>query len=90
VKRDPSEDCLVVIRPRFMSAGLGQRKIMQSATKWSVRSAPNPVDIQFVSARGVNLNLVKALQEPGERFCIFNLSQRIGDVERALAAKPSE
>jgi hypothetical protein len=80
----PSGDWLVVMRPWFMSASLGQRRIMQSATGISVRSAPNPVEIQFVLARNASNILIP---KPGERLCVFNLSARIRAVEQALAVK---
>ena len=64
---------------------LGQRRVMQSATAISQRSAPHPVETQFVWASGANL--LKALQEPGERFCVFNLSARIRAVNEALAVE---
>ena len=73
-----------------MSASL-QRRFLKSATEISLRSEPNPVEIRFTSARRV----MEALQGPlvtdgkyeGKRFCIFNLSQRIHDVEEVLTAK---
>lgn len=89
-KRDPEEDHFALIRAHFMSASL-QRRFMKSATEISLRSEPNPVEIRFTSARRV----MEALQGPlltdgryeGKRFCIFNLSQRIHDVEEVLTAK---
>jgi hypothetical protein len=43
-----NEDCLAFLSVRFMSASLGQRRVMQSATTISLRSAPHPVVPQFV------------------------------------------
>jgi hypothetical protein len=71
----PADDCLALVRPRFMSASLGQRKIVRSAIGMSLRAAPNPVEIHFVWAS--RANLIEALREPGERLCVFNLSARI-------------
>jgi hypothetical protein len=82
-KRDRRKDHFVLIPACFMSASLGERRFMVSATEISFRSEPNPVEIQFASARGV----MKALREPGKRFCTFNLSRRIRDVEKAFAAE---
>jgi hypothetical protein len=87
-QRQPNEDCLAFLSVRFMSASLGQRRVMQSATTVSLRSAPHPVVPQFVWASGVSgASLLKALQEPGERFCVFNLSERIRAVNEALAVE---
>ena len=80
-----NEDCLAFLRVCFMSASLGQRRVMQSATAISQRSAPHPVEIQFVWASGANI--LKALQEPRERFCVFNLSARIRAVNEALGVE---
>jgi hypothetical protein len=83
-----NEDCLAFLSVRFMSASLGQRRVMQSATAISLRSAPHPVEPRFVWASGASgATLLKALQEPGERFCVFNLSARIRAVNEALAVE---
>jgi hypothetical protein len=83
-----NEDCLAFLSVRFMSATLGQRRVMQSATAISLRSAPDPVEPRFVWASGASgASLLKALQEPGERFCVFNLSARIRAVNEALTVE---
>ena len=81
---NPSGDWLVIMRPCFMSASLGQRRMIQSATEMSVRSAPNPVEIRFVLAHNASNILIPTLREPRERLCVFNLSARIRAVEEAL------
>ena len=53
-QRRPNEDCLAFLSVRFMSASLGQRRVMQSATAISQRSAPHSVVPQFVWASGVS------------------------------------
>jgi hypothetical protein len=61
---------------------------MRSATTISLRSAPHPVEPRFYWASGVTgANFLKALQEPGERFCVFNLSARIRAVKEAVAVE---
>jgi hypothetical protein len=60
---------------------------MQSPTTISLRSAPHPVVPRFVWASGVRgANLLKTLQEPGERFCVFNLSARIRAAKKEALA----
>ena len=81
---DPSGDWLVIMRPHFMSASLGQRRIMQSAAGISVRSAPNPVDIKPVLARNAADIVIPTRKRERERLCVFNLSARIRAVEQAL------
>jgi hypothetical protein len=84
----PNEDYLAFLSVRFMSASLGQRRVMQSPTAISLRSAPHPVEPRFYWASGVSgASLLKALQESGERFCVFNLSARIRAVNEALAVE---
>lgn len=79
-----NEDYLAFLSVRFMSASLGQRRMMQSATTISQRSAPHPVEPRFFWASGVSgANFLEALQEPAERFCVFNLSARIRAVKEA-------
>ena len=83
-----NEDCLAFLSVRFMSASLGQRRVMQSATAISHRSAPHPVEPRFRWASDVSgASLLEALKEPGERFCVFNLSARIRAVKEALAVE---
>jgi hypothetical protein len=83
-----NEDCLAFLSVRFMSASLGQRRVVQTATAISLRSAPHPVVPRFYWAKGVSgAGLLKVLQEPGERFCVFNLSARIRAVNEALAVE---
>jgi hypothetical protein len=66
--RRSNEDCLAFLSVRFMSASLGQRRVMQTATAISLRSAPHPVVPRFYWAKGVSgASLLKALQEPGWR-----------------------
>jgi hypothetical protein len=82
-----NDDCLAFVSVRFMSASLGQRRVMQSPTTISLRSAPHPVVPRFVWASGVRgANLLKTLQEPGERFCVFNLSARIRAAKKEALA----
>jgi hypothetical protein len=84
----PNEDYLAFLSVRFMSASLGRRRVMQSATMISLRSAPHPVEPRFYWASGVSgASLLKALQEPGERFCVFNLSARIRAVNEAIGVE---
>lgn len=79
-----NEDYLAFLSVRFMSASLGQRRMMQSATTISQRSAPHPVEPRFFWASGVSgANFLEALQGPAERFCVFNLSARIRAVKEA-------
>ena len=84
----PNEDYLAFLSVRFMSASLGQRQVMRSATEISLRSAPHPVVPRFYWASDVSdASLLKALQGPGERFCVFDLSARIRAVNEALAVE---
>jgi hypothetical protein len=83
-----NEDCLAFLSVRFMSASLGQRRVMQSAT--AIPSVPrlirsNPgITGPAVSAAPITL---RRCRTPGEGFCVFNLSARIRAVNEALAVE---
>jgi hypothetical protein len=79
-----AKDCIVVLRPRFMSAALGERGLMIKPDGISLRSPPPPVEIEFVWPPNATLEI--DLQESSEQICAFNLSKRIRDLEQALAA----
>jgi hypothetical protein len=78
----PQADCLAVIRANVMSANWAQK--IESDTKISVTSPPNALEVQFVWAD--KANLIEALQEPRERFCVFNLSERVRALGKFLTA----
>ena len=76
-----SKDIYVVMHMSVLSAGLGPRGIVSTNEELSVRSAPNPITVKY----GSDVDFTKLLQEPGERLSVFNLSDRIRALRKALS-----
>jgi hypothetical protein len=77
----PTEDIFVVMGMNVLSASLGRPGIMETDEGLSLRSEPNAVTVKY----GLDIDFTRLLREPRARLSIFNLSNRIRAVRKALA-----
>ena len=85
VQLQPGRDVVAVVRPRVMSAALGKRRMVQTATEISQRSAP--IQSRSNSCGPTARTSSRYLREPGERLSLFNLSARVREVSKAIKAR---
>jgi hypothetical protein len=76
------QDVFVVMNLNVLSASFGPRAIVQTDEGLSLRSEPNPITVRFTLG---NADFTQLLQERGVRLSVFNLSDRIRAIKKALA-----
>jgi hypothetical protein len=81
-QRFPGDDFHVAIEAHIMSWDWNQEKSKRTATETSESVFGEPVWIQTFKASDSKIFLDKL--KAGRRFFVFNLSQRVRDVEQAL------
>jgi hypothetical protein len=72
----------VVMAIDVLGARLGRRGMVETGEGFSLRSEPNPITVKFTWNAEDLIHLIKA---PGARLSVFNLSDRIRAVRKALA-----
>jgi hypothetical protein len=87
-QRFPSDDFHVTVETHFMSWGWNREKSTHTATEISKTVMAEPVVIRYLKASDLKASdmLLDELKA-GRRFCLFNLSERIRAVEKALTEK---